>query len=62
LAKRWNSEKGWRHPVWGHRDRFVRQVGRPYFDTVIKRNEPVLLAGVELATTKAVAIFNSGHP
>lgn len=60
LAKRWNSAKGWRHPVWGHRDRYVQQSGRPYFDSVIRRNEPLLTAGVERAVTTAVRIFNAG--
>ncbi|GIH98091.1 hypothetical protein [Planobispora takensis] len=35
--KRLNSSKGWRHPVFGHRDRWVVQFGRPdYFDAPLR--------------------------
>ncbi|WP_189243175.1 hypothetical protein [Planobispora rosea] len=35
--KRLNSAKGWRHPVFGHRDRWVVQFGRPdYFDDPLR--------------------------
>lgn len=40
LPSRLNSASGWRHPVFGHRDRWVHQDGHPYFDVTIKRGEP----------------------
>jgi hypothetical protein len=53
LGKRWNKVQGWRHPVFGH-DVYVQQLGRPYFDKVIKANAPVLAAGVEAALHAAI--------
>jgi len=39
LPRYLNSPKGWRHPVWAHRDRWVRQIsGVAYFDKPIERN------------------------
>lgn len=48
LGKRWNKVQGWRHPVFGH-PVYVQQLGRPYFDKVIKANQPLLEAGVRAA-------------
>jgi hypothetical protein len=48
LGKRWNAPTGWRHPVYGH-DVYVRQLGRPYFDKVIKANQPLLEEGIRTA-------------
>lgn len=33
-----NRRRGWRHPTWAHRDRWVQQVGEPYFDDPIRRH------------------------
>lgn len=33
-----NKPRGWRHPTWGHRDRWVAQVGEPFFDRPIARH------------------------
>jgi hypothetical protein len=44
-----NSAKGWRHPVWGHRDRWVRQVGEPYFDRIIARRAKSMRTAVDEA-------------
>jgi len=38
LPRRLNSRRGWRHPVWGNRDRWVQQHGEPYFDNPINRH------------------------
>lgn len=38
LPRYLNRRRGWRHPVWGHRDRWVQQVGEPYFDNPIRRH------------------------
>lgn len=37
LPKYWNNGQ-WRHPVFGNRDRWVTQRGRPYFDVVIRQH------------------------
>jgi len=42
LPKHLDSSRGWGHPVWGHRDRWVRQRGKPqWFETppTLNRNE-----------------------
>lgn len=38
LPRNLNRSGGWRHPVWGHRDRWVAQYGEPYFDHTIARH------------------------
>lgn len=38
LPRYLNRRRGWRHPVWGHRDRWVEQRGEPYFDDPIRRH------------------------
>lgn len=38
LPRRLDNPRGWRHPVWGHRDRWVPQVGEPYFTRPIERH------------------------
>jgi hypothetical protein len=35
-----NNPKGWRHPTWGNRDRWVKQYGEPYFDVTLARHTP----------------------
>lgn len=60
LGKRWNMAKGWRHPVFG-RDVYVQQTGRPYFDAVIRRNQPLLEAGVREAMAVPERILAAGE-
>ena len=60
LARAWNRPKGWRHPVFGHADTWVTQVGSQYFDAVIKKNVPVLATGAKAAMeTAAEAILHT---
>jgi hypothetical protein len=44
----------WRHPVWGHRDRWVDQFGSPYFRTTIKPHEKRLRAEVRRTVDTAL--------
>lgn len=37
LPRHLDSEKGWRHPVFGDREEWVHQRGRPYFAVTIKK-------------------------
>ncbi|WP_037605844.1 hypothetical protein [Streptacidiphilus rugosus] len=60
LGKRWNSPKGWRHPVFGH-NAWVTQLGRPYFDKVIKDNQAVLEAGIAQAMTVPQRVLDAGR-
>lgn len=48
--KRTNRAGGWRHPVWGDRDRWVTQVGKiDWFDDSFKGREGAYKAAVEQA-------------
>jgi len=40
LPRYLNRASGWRHPVWGHRDRWVTQFGEPYFDRPVMHHRP----------------------
>lgn len=40
LPRHLDSAKGWRHPVFGDRDVWVSQKGRPYFAVTIKKKAP----------------------
>lgn len=54
LPRRLNSKKGWRHPLFGNRDRWYTQRGRPWFEVSIQRHarrvrKTILAAMDELA-------------
>lgn len=38
LPRNLDSPRGWRHPVWGNRERWVGQHGEPYFTRPIQRH------------------------
>lgn len=38
LPRHLDNPRGWRHPVHGHRDRWVKQVGEPYFSGPIAKH------------------------
>lgn len=38
LPKHLDDPGGWRHPVWGHRTKWVRQYGTPYWDRTLRRH------------------------
>jgi hypothetical protein len=40
LPRHLDSEKGWRHPVFGNRNNWVSQKGGPYFASTIKKRAP----------------------
>lgn len=40
LPRHLDSEKGWRHPVFGNKEEWVHQKGKPYFAVTIKRKAP----------------------
>lgn len=46
LPRHLDSAKGWRHPVFGDRDVWVHQKGRPYFAATIKRRAPAFRKAV----------------
>lgn len=44
----------WRHPVWGHRDRWVTQHGTPYFSGPIKRHREQVRRDVQAAVDQVM--------
>jgi hypothetical protein len=54
LPRHLNNPGGWRHPVYGHRDRWVKQVGEPYFDRPIKRHRDRVRRNVATAVNKVM--------
>lgn len=49
LPRHLNNPRGWRHPVWGDRRRWVTQIGAPYFDEPIRRRRETVRRAVEAA-------------
>jgi hypothetical protein len=59
LAVKYNDPRGWRHPVFGNRNNWVTQVGRPdYFEGPIRRNEPRYRAEIQLILGEAWSRFD----
>lgn len=53
--KRLNSRRGWRHPVHGRADVWVRQIGAPgWFDDTLSRGQERYRAAVRRAIEKSV--------
>jgi hypothetical protein len=46
LPRHLDSPKGWRHPVFGNKNNWVHQQGKPYFATTIKRHAPAFRRAV----------------
>lgn len=49
LPRHLDSERGWRHPVFGDRDVWVTQKGRPYFAVTIKKQAPAFRRAIVTA-------------
>jgi cell wall-associated NlpC family hydrolase len=60
LPRRWDNPGGWKHPVFGNRKIWVRQVGNPYFRTTIAANRGQVTSSVVTAMT--VAAEKITHP
>lgn len=60
LPRRWDKPGGWRHPVYGNRNVWVKQVGNPYFSSTIRKSKDELTTGVVTAMT--VAAEKIMHP
>lgn len=52
LPRHLDSTKGWRHPVFGDRDVWVEQQGRPYFGVTIKQRAPAFRRAIAEAMEK----------
>lgn len=53
LPRRWDLPGGWRHPVFGNRNLWVKQTGHPYFRTTVTSARAQVTAGVITAMTTA---------
>ena len=53
MAKAWNK-KSFRHPVFGNRDRWVNQDGRPYFGSVINEHVAEVQEAMNTALSEAL--------
>jgi len=60
LPRRWDKPGGWKHPVFGNRNVWVKQVGGPYFSSTIRKGRDQVTAGVVAAMT--VAAEKITHP
>lgn len=53
LVRRYNAKNGWRHPVFGNRNVWAPETGRPYFGAVIATFKPQLETAVQVALDRA---------
>lgn len=53
LPRRWDKPSGWKHPVFGNRNIWVKQTGHPYFAPTISKNKSQVTTGVVSAMTAA---------
>ncbi len=49
LPRHLDNPRGWRHPVWGNREVWVKQVGEPYFSGPIERHLPEVRRDIRAA-------------
>ncbi len=54
LPRYLDSPKGWRHPVFGNREKWVAQYGEPYFAGTMQRHTPRIRREVHDAVKKAM--------
>jgi hypothetical protein len=59
LPRRLDSDKGWRHPVFGNRSNWVSQKGGPYFATTIKKRAPAFRQAIVDAMDEITAELES---
>lgn len=52
-----DNPRGWRHPVWGHRSRWVRQSGTPYFSGPIERQRAFIARDVQAEVDKVMRLL-----
>lgn len=57
LPRHMNSEKGWRHPVYGDRRDWVHQTGHPFFDVTIRKREAEFRRACEQAIQDTLDIL-----
>lgn len=57
LPRYLNTRSGWRHPVWGHRDRWVAQFGDPYFDRAVQKHRDRVRRKVKAAVDEVMRML-----
>ncbi|MDQ1247700.1 MAG: hypothetical protein QG597_2071 [Actinomycetota bacterium] len=62
LKRSYDKPKGWRHPVWqrGADPVWTTQKGRPYFGSVIAKQEPAIAKAVKVVLDRAVDSIANG--
>ncbi|HEY1179924.1 MAG TPA: hypothetical protein VGF17_27525, partial [Phytomonospora sp.] len=61
LARAWEARAGWRHPVYGERKTWARQVGHPgYFASTIFAKRNVVRQAVERAMEETIRSMGGG--
>lgn len=55
------NKPSFRHPVYGNRNAFVNQRGRPYFGAVLDEKKPAMLAAMEAALHDAAETIRAGE-
>lgn len=60
LVRAYDLQGGWRHPVFADSNVWVRQVGRPYFATVIERHRGEVTDAVQKAMQDAAEALIAG--
>lgn len=61
LPRRWDKPGGWRHPVYGNRNVWVKQVGNPYFRSTINSRREQVTTGVVAAMVAAAEQITHGR-
>lgn len=54
LVRRWNRSGGFRHPLFGDKDHWYPQKGRPYWGSVLSKKQPELARKVRQAMDEAI--------
>ncbi len=54
LPRYLDSDKGWRHPVFGNREVWVRQTGQPWFRSTLRQYTPRLRNAVAAAAAETM--------
>lgn len=60
LVRAYDLQGGWRHPVFADSNVWVRQVGRPYFATVIEHHRGKVTDAVQKAMQDAAQVLIAG--
>lgn len=60
LPRRLNAKKGWRHPLFGNRERWYTQRGKPWFETSIRRHAKRIRKTIQAAMEELAKEIEKG--